>query len=277
MSGSGPAAATVRPSADSVLFVTLDSCRFDTFQRADAPAIKSVGPLREAQAPCYFTYGSHSAMFVGFLPAATTAPVPLLNPKYAKLFKLVGVGFPGKGAEGYTLSGRDIVDGFGRAGFATFGTSGIAWFDPELPTGQHLTQSFDRFHYLGGPHAREHAGWLHEAVASAGERDVFAFLNLGETHVPYHFDGAPWPADDNPCLPFQVEDRSVECATRQRACVEFLDDVLAPLLDLFAHATIVVTADHGDCWGEDGLWEHGIPHPKTLTVPLIMRVRGTPV
>ena len=39
----------------------------------------------------------------------------------------------------------------------------------------------------------------------------------------------------------------------------------------------IVCADHGDCWGEDGLWEHGISHPCTLTVPLLLRVRGQSV
>ena len=42
-------------------------------------------------------------------------------------------------------------------------------------------------------------------------------------------------------------------------------------------ASIVLTADHGDCWGEDGLWEHGISHRRTLEVPLLMRVRGVPL
>ena len=37
----------------------------------------------------------------------------------------------------------------------------------------------------------------------------------------------------------------------------------------------MLTADHGDCWGEDGLWEHGISHRRTLEVPLLMRVRGS--
>ena len=52
---------------------------------------------------------------------------------------------------------------------------------------------------------------------------------------------------------------------------------LAPLLESFGGATIVLTADHGDCWGEDGLWEHGISHRRTLEVPLLMRVRGEPL
>ena len=31
------------------------------------------------------------------------------------------------------------------------------------------------------------------------------------------------------------------------------------------------------CWGENGLWEHGISHPSKLTVPLLMRVQGKPI
>ena len=50
-----------------------------------------------------------------------------------------------------------------------------------------------------------------------------------------------------------------------------------PSLNRFANETVILCADHGDCWGEDGLWEHGISHWATLTVPLLMRVRGEPV
>ena len=46
------------------------------------------------------------------------------------------------------------------------------------------------------------------------------------------------------------------------------------LLKLFSNSTILICSDHGDCWGEDGLWEHGISHEKTLTVPLILRSKG---
>ena len=40
------------------------------------------------------------------------------------------------------------------------------------------------------------------------------------------------------------------------------------------NSTIIICADHGDCWGEDGLWEHGISHKYTLEVPLVMRIKG---
>lgn len=39
----------------------------------------------------------------------------------------------------------------------------------------------------------------------------------------------------------------------------------------------MVCADHGDAWGEDGVWEHGIHHPKVVEVPLVLRLRPQPV
>jgi len=95
--------------------------------------------------------------------------------------------------------------------------------------------------------------------------------------VPYWHQGALWDQDDNPCIPFQSMDRRHDCFVRQRLCLEWVDQQLTGLIQSFDQATIVLTADHGDCWGEDGLWEHGVSHPCTLQVPLLMRVRGQPV
>jgi arylsulfatase A-like enzyme len=51
-----------------------------------------------------------------------------------------------------------------------------------------------------------------------------------------------------------------------------VDLCLKPLLSAFKDSTIVICADHGDCWGEDGLWEHGFHHQKVLEVPLIFKL-----
>ena len=64
---------------------------------------------------------------------------------------------------------------------------------------------------------------------------------------------------------------------RQRLCCEFADGMLRNLIAAFLQSTILICGDHGDCWGEDGLWEHGVSHRCTLTVPLVVRVRGMPV
>ena len=79
-------------------------------------------------------------------------------------------------------------------------------------------------------------------------------------------------------MPFYSPSNSRRRSRRQqRACLEWVDQELRSLLNRFAEETVILCADHGDCWGEDGLWEHGISHWATLTVPLLMRVRGKPV
>lgn len=270
-----------RASSDSVLFITLDSCRFDTFASAAAPHMKAVAPLHRAQAPSYYTYGSHSAMFVGFTPGIAEARQPVLNPKFGKLFRLAAAGWSSKTGEAYELQGRNIVEGFNKLGFCTIGTGAVGWFDPETPTGQHLTESFQHFYFARDGHSvQDQVSWTQSRILQSQSRaggKVFAFLNIGETHVPYYFNGAPWQSTDNPCLPFQSLDRSEDCRARQRLCCEFVDGVVAPLLREFCNATILICGDHGDCWGEDGLWEHGISHPATLTVPLLVKVKGEPI
>jgi arylsulfatase A-like enzyme len=80
-----------------------------------------------------------------------------------------------------------------------------------------------------------------------------------------------------PCVPFgDTNDRRV-CEQRQRACLEYVDRVLGLLLERFMEAWVLICSDHGDCWGEDGLWEHGIHHPAVLTVPLQIRLAGRPI
>src|SRR5713226_8575032 len=80
----------------SVLFITLDSCRYDTFVSASTPNMRAVGPVHKACAPCYFTFGSHAAMFVGFTPGVAGIEQQYLNPKFGKLFRLAGSGFSAK-------------------------------------------------------------------------------------------------------------------------------------------------------------------------------------
>jgi len=261
--------------AGSVLLVTLDSCRYDTFAGANVPSLRPLGPLHQAQAPSYFTFGSHAAMFEGFTPGVASVAAPLINPKFGKIFKLVGPAFPGKGGEGFALEGKNIVEGFKRLGYLTLGSGAVGWFDPDTPAAQLLISEFDEFFYPGNYWSLpRQLAWIDHHIARRPRRPVFLFLNVGETHVPYYYDGAPWSSDDSPCIPFQTVDRSADCRLRQRACLEFVDKALGPLLESFSGATIVLCGDHGDCWGEDGLWEHGISHPMTLTVPLLIRLRG---
>lgn len=265
----------VKQSSDSILLITLDSCRYDTFLAAQAPRLKTIGPLWRAMAPGNFTYASHAAMFMGFTPGVADRAAPHVNPKFSKLFRVLGVGHESKTDDFFVVTGRNVIAGARSRGYRTLGAGAVGWFDPSTATGRVLTEDFDEFFFAG--HTANLAGqlqWIRPRLQD--NRPTFLFLNVGETHVPYYFEGAPWRADVNPCIPFGNANDAAECRRRQVRCVEYVDGMLAGLLEAFSESTIVICGDHGDCWGEDGLWEHGISHPKVLEVPLVYRLGPRP-
>jgi len=258
----------------SILFVTLDSCRYDAFVEARAPNLKSLAPLHRTQSPSHFTYGAHAAFFMGFTPGDASRQEPYVNPKYGKIFRMEGGGHPGAAPPLFTLSGHNIIDGLKKIGYRAIGTGAVNWFNPQRPTGRVLSADFDAFAFTGGgPGLKRQIEWIDTMLAqvSAGT-PAFVFLNLAETHVPYYYEGAPWDPSYNPARAFGTNNDAAEARRRQVACVEWCDKALEPLLARFANDTVIVCADHGDCWGEDGLWEHGVSHEKTLEVPLLFRL-----
>jgi membrane-anchored protein YejM (alkaline phosphatase superfamily) len=256
-----------------ILFVTLDSCRYDTFVAAHLPNLKRIGELHLAQSPSHFTFGAHASFFMGFTPRIADCSEPFINPKHTKIFKLEGGGWAGFSDPYITLTGGNIVDGFRRDGYATLGSGAVGWFNPETETGRVLTADFEQFYFpADGASLVHQVSWLLARIDEAGPQPKFVFLNVGETHVPYWHEGAAWSRDENPCVPFGIHNDSNLCRERQRACAEYVDREIAPLLRRFEDATIIICADHGDAWGEDGIWEHGVSHAKTLEVPLLFRL-----
>ena len=126
----------------------------------------------------------------------------------------------------------------------------------------------------------------------AGDRPYFAFINFGETHSPFHhadmntggaieerfsharlFNQAGLKRDD---WTFDTENFE-----RHKQCAGFLDARMGELLSFIRErgrpTTVVLCADHGECFGESGLYGHGFYHEKIMEVPLmIFRVNAPP-
>ena len=257
---------------DSLLLITLDSCRFDTLSSCSVPVISGVGPIHKVMAPSYFTYASHAAMFVGFTPGDGLSQEAIVNPKCGKLVRLHGGGSPSRANDRFVLRGRSMMEGFNNAGYLTAGTGAVKWFDDSSDVGRLLVQDFQHYMYAGNAWSlRKQLQWLSETVGGA-RRPVFAFINIGETHVPYYYEGAPWSNADVTCRAFASSNNAVESARRQAACLTWVDQAIAPLVGAFSKANIMICGDHGDAWGEGGVWEHGFHHPKVMEVPMIFRV-----
>jgi hypothetical protein len=234
--------------------------------------LSAIGTLHRAMAPSTFTYGSHAAMFVGFTPGVFDRQEPYVNPKFGRIFKLRARGVDDSRAPWALLDGHSIIDGFKRLGYRAFGSGGVNWFNPSTATAKMLIADFHDFYFSGRKSLTRQVAWHLSRIEISEGQPLFAFLNVGETHVPYSYEGAPWPDEVNPCRPFALDNDAAECRRRQSACLDFADQTLAPLLDAFRDATTFVCADHGDAWGEHGLWEHGIHHPKVHEVPLVFRL-----
>jgi arylsulfatase A-like enzyme len=127
------------------------------------------------------------------------------------------------------------------------------------------------------------------------ERPSFYLLNVGETHYPYakpDEDSSMWPrisgvngvfkkldsqvdADGNlieeDAPQFFDQDRLDQLRARQIDTVRYIDGVVSELFDMVPEKThIVITADHGELFGEAGYFGHGpIMHEKCFEVPFV--------
>jgi Sulfatase len=276
-----PSLATLGPGLDSranLLLLTYDSCRYDVLRDAATPVLDSFADVLPAQAPANFTYPSHQAMFAGILPNADAAR-PLYNRFSRQLLGLTGVGElqVSTGAVLGVRSPWNAVAGLRDEGYLTVGAGAMNWFRQES-----LTSCFEAFRFTGTG-ADEQITYVLDQID--GPRRFFAFINFGETHAPFDFAGkiVPCPVDVRarvmswpPVQQMGPVGRQNEAYAHQVASAEFLDTRLPRLFaGLPSDTLVVVCGDHGECFGEDGYWGHGVNHPKVLEVPLaIFRLDG---
>ena len=220
------------------VFITIDSLRWDVFQEANVPFLRSLGDWKKACTQATYTFPAHMSFFVGKLPQTTDgtdfydAVAFRVDPeghlkRNQQLYRLDNPEAPR--AATATLNGRNIIEGFKRQGYTTVGTGAVSWFNPLLPAGRYLTESFDAFNFFEGPHHASHASARKQvdwAVCTLDGETApwFLFVNFGETHHRFVYEGCDWYD-----APFTYGD-AAECKAKQRACLEYLDGQIRRLL-----------------------------------------------
>ena len=147
-----------------------------------------------------------------------------------------------------------------------------------------INRDFDTFELM--PSHNDMAAML-DRMTFDDSQPAFYLLNVGETHYPYALpdeDPESWPRvsgvhgvlkrldDPAPRGEFFDQAQLDELRVRQVRAVEYLDrEVFPRLFEMLPPETwVVVTADHGELFGEDGYFGHGpIQHPKVLEVPFV--------
>lgn len=274
---------TKKPHAHEMtnfLLLTYDSCRYDVMISAKTPVLDSYSQICSAEAPANFTFASHQAFFVGLLPNIKE-DLPYYNRFKKQLLGLVGVGEDqvSKAALKKTESTWNLIQGLTYEGYQTVGCGAMTWFRQDS-----LTSGFSKFLYTGTDADRQ-IDFLLQNIDK--NKPFFGFINFGETHAPFTYRDKMEPCREDvrarrmtwPPVQHGPIGAENEGYWRQVEAAEFLDSCLPRLLDTFPGDTIVVlTSDHGECFGEDGYWGHGVNHRLVFEVPLaIFRLDRRPL
>jgi len=287
----GGSAPHPEPQADNhFIIVILDSCRYDSFMSADAKKITKLsgGAVEKRYSYASWTAPSHYNLLTGLLPH--TSPEHVYASEYYKEdFFNYNTRLGAKGIEFAKMVPSLWFPTLLRntLGYRTHARVSLPVLNPK--TG--INRDFDTFQLMDSHNDMRS---MLPTMKFGTDRPSFYLLNVGETHYPYakpDEDSSMWPRisgvngvfkklDQNvdaegklvkDDLQFFDQDKLDQLRERQIDTVRYLDDVFEELYDMVPKNThIIVTADHGELFGEMGYFGHGpIMHDKCFEVPYL--------
>jgi arylsulfatase A-like enzyme len=260
-------AAQIIRSGTSILFITLDSLRYDvaraTLHAAQTPRIAEIlpgGQWEERRTPGTFTLPAHMALFSGFLPKL---PQPHQPPR---LWECRPPAFKKVDPRTFVFDAPNLLDGLQQHGYRTACVGGVTYFSRETPHGSVLPDMFQEDHWrpeFCSPEIDSTRHQVDHALTIArryDKRPLFLFVNVSATHVPHgHYLGS-----------------STDTWQSQCAALAYADAHLGRLIATLTATKrwlVIMCADHGDAFGEDGYHGRGIIHPTVTNVPFTCTVR----
>jgi arylsulfatase A-like enzyme len=299
--------APAAPGAPNVLLVVMDAARamnmsFYGYSRGTAPnlaAFARQGVLFEwAFAPSSWSLPSHSSFLTGRYPfelnVAVRVPLNDTYPTLAEVLHRRGYLTAGFVANmGYTARASGLSRGFVHYEDFPPTASQVAGATVLARTALYRTGIRNWFGYYQIP-GRKLAGRLSNDFlkwqAKHSERPFFTFMNFFDTHAPYvvpkPFDGRFGTTKGAPLLSEQrsIEVNSPQMRAQIQAQIDAYDNLVAyldhELGRMFAelerrgvlnNTIVIVTADHGEEFGEHGHLGHGAGlNSSELHVPLMI-------
>jgi len=277
------------PKADNnFIIVILDSLRYDSFMAAEPKVIGKLGKVEKRYTYASWTAPSHYNLLTGLLPH--TSPEHVYASEYYKEdFFNYNKRLGAKDVEFAKMVPGLWFPEFLRntLGFKTHARVSLPVLNPKTAS----NRAFDSFQRMDS-HNDMRA--MLPTMKFESDRPSFYLLNVGETHYPYakpDEDSSMWPRisgvngvfkkmdatidKDNPDFKeefqFFDQDKLDQLRERQIDTVRYLEGVFEELYDMVPKNTyIIVTADHGELFGEMGYFGHGpIMHEKCFEVPYV--------
>jgi hypothetical protein len=271
-----------RPRPRNLVIVILDSLRFDSWVAAEPETLAQLGPVERRWSYATWTAPSHYNLLMGLLPH-TSPPEVYASEYYKQDFLRYSERLGVPDMEFKRLLPSIFLPTYLKhtLGYRTHARVSM----PVLNQHTVINRDFDSYALM--PKHNDMAAMLPELDLSE-DTPTFHLLNVGETHYPYakpDEDPSQWPRisgvhgvfkhlDDKgsgDMVEFFDETRLRELHARQVEAVRYVDGVFAELFNRLPSDTwVIVTADHGELFGEARFFGHGpIMHEKVLEVPFV--------
>lgn len=265
-----------------LIYLIMDSCRYDSVVSASTPNMDRLGVPECRYSYASWTSPSHYAYLMGMVPHTSPPGVfasEVYKGEFAKWVDRLGIDGMSFATFVPELNLPKVLQAYD---YRTVGRVSLPVLNPLTS----INKGFDDYKLMSNHN--DFAGMIEEM--DFDDEPTFHFLNLGETHYPYMMAPGELPhisgvhgvfkrMDDG--MGADTEDRFFDMDQmtmlhqQQIRCVEYVDGLLGKLFDVAPPNThFIITADHGECFGEGGYFGHGpIVHEKVFAVPFLEGLR----
>ena len=252
------------------LFITLDTLRYDVaqslFLEGLTPHFAQLLPKtgwEKRHSPGSFTFAAHQAFFAGFLPT------PACPGKHPRMFATKFLGSETTTSDTYTFEEADIIHGFEALDYRTICIGGVGFFNQQTALGKILPGFFQESYWeesFGVTDPDSTYNQFQKAIqcleSYPTNQRIFLFINISALHQPNYF-----------YIPdYQHNTDSLES---HQAALQYVDQQLPTFINKITQNRdffVILCADHGTTYGEDGYFGHRLAHPRVWEVPFATRV-----
>ena len=269
-------------ASNHIVFIVMDSCRYDSMMAAATPNIDRVGQAEKRYSYASWTAPSHYAFTMGLMPHASPKDVFA-----SEIYKEEFMSWKERTGAGADVSFGDFLPEISlpkvlsKLGYHTVAKVSM----PVLNKYTLISKHFDEYKLMS--HHNDFATMVDEMEFPEDEPQYY-FLNLGETHYPYMLSGDDLPhisgvhgalkslgkdaTSGSQSIQATFKPEQMKALHQQQIrCVEYVDGLIGKLIEKAPKDTwYIVTSDHGELFGEDGYFGHGpIMHEKCFEIPFV--------
>lgn len=271
---------------NNLVLIVFDSCRYDSFMAAKTPNISRLGPIDQRFSYASWTVPSHHVLLMG-VSGHTNPRGVFASEVYKKDFMAWS-----DRLDISDISFKKFVPQLSLPAFLQahgYRTNALVSM-PVLNQTTLFNHHFDRYQLMKSHNDFEA---IIDQMIFEDDKPSFYLINVGETHYPYTLageSGADLPIihgvhgvfkhlDDHVAGTMEKKtadstedffdmDKMLQLKQKQINNIEHLDRMFEKLYEkLPARTHVMVTADHGELFGEDGFFGHGpVIHEKVFEV-----------